>query len=70
MTLNDLARRHALLLQDEAKLHARLHDLDQERADLATALQRTTGARLECEHWMTQIQREAANSESQTAQSG
>lgn len=54
MTANQLRQRRLLLMQDEANLYARLRELEEERVTLERALQRTVGARLECDYWIQQ----------------
>lgn len=65
MTAKQLRQRRLLLMQDEANIHARLQELEEERARLERALQRTVGARLECDHWLNDLTSEGDDYESE-----
>ncbi len=65
MNANQLRQRRLLLMQDEANIHARLQELEEERITLERALQRTVGARLECDYWLDRAASEGDDYESE-----
>jgi len=58
ITREQLDARRQRYLADEAEIRRRLDQARQEQANMAEALQRTVGARLDVEHWLDLIQQQ------------